>query len=304
MRWIVGVDLRPRSLGALRFASWLGAVTSDVGKEARAAPGMGEVDRFIAVHVLEDEHLRAALKTQHLDELEAAARGQLRKLLDEEDRDGRVVEMEVVRAATADEGLRAERESRRADGMVIGRVAGKEDRRLVRLGRVARRLLRDPPAPIFVVPPDHGRRDRIDGPIVALTSLDSNAEAACALASSLAARTGRPLDLVHVVPHLAANSPEFIPVTMLAEHNEELIKRGEQDLDAWVRARKLHPSRTHVLRGDLFDAAVLHAEEARAPFLVVGVHHRGGLERLVSPSIASELAATSTVPVLVVPSGG
>jgi nucleotide-binding universal stress UspA family protein len=56
-----------------------------------------------------------------------------------------------------------------------------------------------------------------------------------------------------------------------------------------------------VLRGELFDAAVLHAEQVGAPVLVVGVHHRGGLERLLSPSIASELAATATLPVAVVP---
>lgn len=293
MRWIIGLDLRPRSVGALRFASWLGAAT---------APR--EAERFIAVHVLEEEHLRAALRTQHLAEVEAAARGQVRRLLDAEDPDGRIVEVEVVQATAADEGLRAEQKARGADGAVIGRIARREERRLVRLGRVARRLLRDPPGPTFVIPPDLGRDAIGDGPIVALTSLDVDAEAACAFAARLAARTGRPLDLVHVVPHLAANSPEFIPAHLLAEHSEELVKQGEKDLAAWVKDRGLHPSRTHVLRGDLFDAAVLHAEQVRAPFIVIGLHPRGGLERLVSPSIASELAATATVPVLVVPAAG
>ncbi|MFO0583919.1 MAG: universal stress protein [Anaeromyxobacter sp.] len=290
MRWIIGLDLRPRSVGALRFASWLGA---------ESAPR--EPERFVAVHVLEEEHLRAALRSQHLSEVEAAARGQVRRLLDEEDPEGRIVEVEVVQSTHADEGLRAERVSRKADGAIIGRLAGADERRIVRLGRVARRLLRDPPGPTFVVPPDLRRGAVGSGPVVALTSLDADAEAACDLAAALAARLGRPLDLVHVVPHLAASSPEFVPAALLAEETAVLVAQGEKDLAAWIRARGLHPSRTHVLRGDLFDAAVLHAEQARAPFLVVGVHVRGGLERLVSPSIASELAATSTLPVLVVP---
>jgi nucleotide-binding universal stress UspA family protein len=174
---------------------------------------------------------------------------------------------------------------------------------MVRLGKVARRLLRDPSVPLVIVPPDLSRSAVGTGPVVALTSLDEDAEAACRFAADLARRTGRALDLVHVVPHLAASSPEFIPVALAAERGEELIAEGEKALAAWVREQKLRPSRTNVIRGELFDASVLHAEEVRAPILVVGVHHRGGLERLLSPSIASELAATATLPVAVVPAG-
>jgi nucleotide-binding universal stress UspA family protein len=290
MKWIVGLDLRPRSRGALHFASWLGAAT---------APR--EPDQFIAVHVLEEDHLLAALKTQHLTEVEAAARAEVRRTLDQEDPEGRIREIAVVQSTVADEGLRAERAARHADGMVVGRIARREERRIFRLGRVARRLLHDPGCPLVVVPPDLEPRAIGTGPIVALTSLDVDAEAGCDFAAALAARTGRPLDVVHVVPHLAANSPEFIPAALLSERTEELVARGEKDLEAWLRTRKLRPSRTHVLRGELFDTAILHAEQVRAPLLVVGVHHRGGLGRLLSPSISSELAATATVPVLVVP---
>jgi nucleotide-binding universal stress UspA family protein len=290
MRWIVGLDLRPRSLGALHFASWLGDAT---------APR--EPDTFVAVHVLEQEHLRAALKTRHLDEIEAAASTEARRTLDREDPGGRVTEVEIVQAVGADQGLLTTRAERKADGIIVGRIAQREERRLVRLGRVARRLLRDPGKPLLVVPPDLGPAAIGTGPVVALTSLEPEAVEACRFAADLARRTGRPLDVVHVVPHLAASSPEFIPVALAAERGEELIREGEKALAAWVGRLGLHPSRTHVIRGELFDAAVLHAEEVRAPLLVVGARRRGGLERLLSPSIASELAATSTVPVAVVP---
>jgi hypothetical protein len=56
MRWILGLDLEPRSRGAVQLARWI----------ARATRGG---DEFVAVHVLGEDHVRAILKHQHLDEI-------------------------------------------------------------------------------------------------------------------------------------------------------------------------------------------------------------------------------------------
>jgi nucleotide-binding universal stress UspA family protein len=292
MRWIVGLDLRPRSAGALHFASWLADAT---------APR--DPDTFVAVHVLEGEHLRAVLRTHHLDEVAAAARAQVTRTLEAEGPGGRVRELDVRQAPHADEGLAAARAAHDAGGMVIGRIARREEQRILRLGRVARRLLRAQPCPLVVVPPDVGPAQLGDGPVVALTSLEDDAVTAARFAAGLARRLGRVFELLHVVPHLSAHSPEFLPVAALDERSEELVAEGQKGLAAWVKAHDLAPDRSTVLRGELFEVATLHAERERAPLLVVGGHRRGALERYLTPSIGGELAATATVPVAVVPQG-
>src|SRR4029450_10444023 len=128
MKWIIGLDLRPRSFGALHFATWL---TKTVPKAD---------DRFIAVHVLEPEHLRAALRVSHLDEVLAAARDAGKRILEREAPGERIRELEIVEGQEADEGLVAAVARHGADALVIGRIAGRSESALVRLGRVARRL--------------------------------------------------------------------------------------------------------------------------------------------------------------------
>jgi nucleotide-binding universal stress UspA family protein len=290
MRWIVGLDLLPRSAGAVHFASWLAGATAPRG-----------ADGFVAVHVLEQEHLRAALRTHHLDELLASARAAVVRTLEAEGAAGAVGDLDVVQAATADEGLAAARVARDAGAVVLGRRARRDEDRLVRLGRVARRLLRAPPCPLVVVPPDLGPADLGDGPVLVLTSLEDDALSAARFGADLARRTGRRLELLHVVPHLAANSPEFLPAAALEERTEELVAEGERALAAWVRRHALAPDATLVRPGDLFSVAPRRAEVARAPVLVVGARRRGAVERWLTPSIATELAATAPVPVAVVP---
>jgi nucleotide-binding universal stress UspA family protein len=286
MKWIIGLDLRPRSFGALHFATWL----------TKTAPKGDE--RFIAVHVLEPEHLRAALKYQHMDEVLASARDAGHRILEHEAPVERVRELEIVQADSADEGLAAALARHDADALIVGRIAGRSETALVRLGRVARQLVRRLPAPVVVVPPDIAAADLGSGPVVALTSLDDSATAACRFAARIAQWTGRRLVVVHVVPYLEL---PYLPGASMDEIARDQRRAAEIALGAWIQREQLHADEALVEQGDVLDRAEVIAEERDAPLLVIGSSRRTGLERLTTPSMGRELAATSAVPVAVVP---
>jgi nucleotide-binding universal stress UspA family protein len=287
MRWVLGLDLRPRSAGALRFAGWL----------ASAAPG----ESFVAVHVLEEELLRTALRTRHLDEVVAAAGQAAREALEGEPSVAAAARLEVTRGVVAAETLDEARLAHAADGIVVGRAAGSTEWRLVRLGRTARRLVRALRAPVVVVPPDLAPEQVGAGPVVALASLREDSAEACRFAAAFAARTGRPLVVLHVCPALASSALPYLPAEPMERAARELVLDAERDLAAFLASTGVAPQRAVVRPGDVVEEALALVGAQRAALLVVGAHRRGGLERWVAPSTGRDLAASAPVPVAIVP---
>ncbi|MCA9704742.1 MAG: universal stress protein [Myxococcales bacterium] len=138
-RWVVGLDLRPSGQGALRFAHWLAGATRQ-GQPT-----------FVGVHVLVEAHLRAALRYHHLDEVETNAKALAERVVGEVSEDEFLAERKVICGRTAEEALAELARPSGTRALVIGRQARRGEKRLVRLGRVARRLLRTLPAPVVVV---------------------------------------------------------------------------------------------------------------------------------------------------------
>ncbi len=282
MRWIVGLDLRPGSEGPTRFARWLVE-----GSRPRAAA------EVVYVHVLEEEHLRSALRQHHLDEVTAAARGAAERLLSSV---GVTGELRIVQGLSAEDALEAARASAGAQGVVIGRAAGREGPAIVRLGRVARRVLRRLASPVAVVPPDFRGADAGGGPVVALSSLREDAVGACRLAAALAAELGRPLAICHVA---RAEALPYLPAAAIDLESRRIA--GEEELARWLAANGLHPDSTAVLVGSPVDLALEWAEAAKAPFVVAGSRHLSMVERVIQASTGSALAATARCPVVVAP---
>lgn len=288
MKWIVGLDLRHRSHGALQFARWL----------SRLSPS----ERFAALHVLEPEHLRAALRTHHLDEVVAAARIEAQRVVRDEAQGARVEEVDVVhRDSDADVALADEARARGADALAVGRIARREERRIVRLGRVARRLLRTLPLPVVVAPPDLDVDQLGSGPVIALTSLSEDALAACRFAEGFAARVRRPLLVAHVVSFVELPYLKGAPLEDVAR---EELRAGEAALARWVTEHAIRADETVVLQGEVLDRTDVLARERGAPLVVVGAKRRAGIDALAHPSIGRELAATAPVSVAVVPTAG
>jgi len=284
-KWIVGLDLHPSGVGALRFAKWL-AEASD--------------DALVGIHVLEESYLRAALKYHHLDELVEGATTVARKALEDVGAAAAIESLGVLQGSTPSESLEAAHAHHAAEGLILGRQAKKEGRDIFRLGRVARRLLRRLPGPTFVIPPDYDPAGA-DGPVVAAVSLQEDCDASVAFALALSKRTSRPLVLLHVVPTPDDYAAHYLPEASLAKMREDNRSEAVAELESWAADRGCADAEKAVSLGGVVSQTVRFATERRATALVAGSRRLSTFERLLLTSIASELAAMATCPVAVVP---
>lgn len=290
MRWIVGLDLSPLSQGALHFARWLGDTTRPAGGET-----------FVGVHVLSDEHLRMVLRYHHLDEVKQAAEAEAAKALQRSGAAGHVGEVRVVQGPTAEEGLLRARGEIGGDALLIGRAGRRSGLHLVRLGGVARHLLLRAPCPLVVVPPDLEVADLGTGPIVALARIGEGSVETCRFAVALAARLGRGVVLLHVVPLPDEYGAGHLPADTVGRLRRELLDEGHQALGAWAAAQGLGQAEVAVRQGSIVEEACAFAAERGAPLLVAGSHPRGTVEGILASGVGVELAAAARCPVAVVP---
>jgi nucleotide-binding universal stress UspA family protein len=211
--------------------------------------------------------------------------------------------VQLIQALDAAEALQQAVTSQRADALVVGRAApGAAGVRIVRLGRVARRLLRSATMPLVVVPPDVTTDALGDGPLVALVRLDARSARTATFAAALAGRLGRPLALIHVIPPTLEQAAPFFPADLGEKVASEQRARGEEALARWVAGSGLAPQLTAVLPGNPIDAALAFADARRAPLLLVGARPLHGIASVLAAGTASVLAAVAALPVVVVPS--
>jgi nucleotide-binding universal stress UspA family protein len=287
-RWILGLDLRSHSLGAANFASWLARTSQVAGGE-----------RVVAVHVLEEAHLRAALRYHHLAEVKQSARGLAESRLNGIDF-GRPIDIELIEGGTAEERLEAARLYHNAAGLIIGRYATREGHHLLRLGRVARRLLRALAAPTLVVPPDYDA-DQSDGPIVVAVDLDDDCRHGARFAREMGTRLDRKIVLVHVVATPDDYGAYYLPEASLEKLRVEQQEHGKHGLDEWAQQHGFSDADQVVLQGGVIEQIIKFAGQSRACLVVSGSRRLTPFERFFLTSVGSELAAVSPVPVAVVP---
>jgi nucleotide-binding universal stress UspA family protein len=287
MKWIVGLDLRASSRGALHFASWVAA-----------KPGGPAV---VPIHVLEEEHLQYVLRYRHLDEITAGARAAAERAVVTEGLAGRMDDVRIVQALRADEALSRACADERAEALVVGRIAKRTRHPLVRLGRVARRLVRNLPVPVVVVPPDLLEGGIGPGPVVGLSALDDDSVQACRFARELATLLERELQVVHVLPDPAAAAAYGLPAGKVEQLRAEARERARADLSRWLGEAAIPTARPVVRVGDCVDEALEHAREHRPPMLVVGARQLPTVQRMFAPSVGRELAASAPIAVAVVP---
>jgi nucleotide-binding universal stress UspA family protein len=293
MKWIVGLDLRRLSQGAIRFAAWLGRSSTAQGGE-----------HIVGIHVLEEAHLRAALRYHHLKELVDGAREAAEEVVTRVGAEEQIDEIHIVQGGTAERSLEAARIYHHADAIIIGRYAKREGRSLLRLGRVARRIVRRLAMPVVVVPPDHDPPQGNEGPVLASVNLGEETDEAVAFAASLAERLQRPLVLAHVVPRPEDYGAHYIPEASIDRMTREHQQEGEQALAEWASAHGHHDAERVVLQGGVVDRLVDLAVERDASLLVAGSRQLSTFERVLLTSVGSELAATAPCPVAIVPPTG
>lgn len=277
-RWIVGIDLRPRSDGAVTLATWLHA----------QAP---EAIELVGIHVAEagegEEDGGARVRTA-TEQAVARARAAF-------------VAVEVVAADDPATALATAQQARAARGLIIGRRANSEDAALNRLGSVARRLLRRLVAPTFVVPPDLALARLGAGPVVVAVTPDEASVGAVKIGQKLSAVLRRPLAFVTVVSTpVDYIAPDRVhPVA--EERAAQKMRAADATTSAWLLEQGVH-GQVFVRRGDTLSQIEVTATELAAPFVVCGSRLLGIAGRLFGLSVSSELAAVAGLPVLVVPS--
>jgi nucleotide-binding universal stress UspA family protein len=272
--WIVGLDLGDRSFGALVVGHWLSAGSDPV-------VGAYVLETWMRPYVAADLIATVDRAVAHA----AAQQGVPPP--------ARILLLEAPRA---EDGLARAAEA--AAGLVIGRAAPAGAASLVRLGHVARRLLRTLPAPVVVVPRDLTAVPT--GPILLATDLGDATAAALPFAQRLAARHGRPLELVHVgEPRHSDLIDELEPIWLAIrdEHRAQV----ERAVDAWMLDHRLGNVPRHVVYGDAATKIAEVAAARRAALVVVGSRRLGTAGRMFLGSTASALAGTATCPVAVVP---
>ena len=283
-RWLVGLDLLPQSVGVLRVAEWL---------RAGAPPA-----HCVGVHVVETGLLRFV--GERTSTILDAARATLEETLRDTDALEAFTALEAIAAPDAEHGLVAAAARHQASGMVLGRWSRRGDTSLIRLGRVARRILRELPVPVIVTPPDLTRRELTgDGPIVLATDLTDASADAARFAVGLASRQGRRLIVVYVA----------VPIThaslYVLDDEWEVLRRQEEQLvagrvDAWARAHA--PGAEVVIAAGPVAERLLEIQSGRgAVMIVVGSRRLSLAERIFGSSLASGLAAIAPCPVAVVP---
>ena len=285
-KWLVGLDLGPRSDGAIRYAAWL----------ARTCGAT-----LIGAHVMAEEYLRIALRYHHLGDLEAKAMDAARGLVSQASAADVISDIIVGRGKTIEEQLQQLREQHGCTGVIVGRNAPREGHHALRLGQVARRLLRSLQSPVIVVPPDWSEHDLGSGPILAGCSLDEDSELACAMARDLAVRTGRDLELVHIAPMPDHHSAQYLSDETLAAIRKEHLSEGEAALATWAKQHGYDDAATTVVLGTVSERLAALAAERQALAITVGSRRLSSFERWLLASCGTSLAAHAACPVLVAP---
>jgi nucleotide-binding universal stress UspA family protein len=277
-RWLVGLDLLPQNTGVLRFGAWLG--------------------RCRGVHVVETGLLRFV--GEELSTVLEGARASMERSLAEAEARAVFEGLQAVASVTAERGLIEAAAREQPTALVIGRWSRRGERGLVRLGRVARRILRELPTAVIVTPPDLQASQIGAGPLLVATDLSEGSAAAYRFAAALAAEQGRGVVLVHVavpIEHAAIYTLDRGWEALRAQE-QELVRR---EVEAWVAAHAAGASAVEIRYGAVEEQLLALAAALDAPLIVTGSRRLSLAERIFGSSLASSLAGVATCPVAVVP---
>jgi nucleotide-binding universal stress UspA family protein len=281
LKWILGLDLGPDSAGAVRTASWMSATSQPPARQ-----------RVIGVHVVPSRP-RIDVRDDEADEIAAKAEEAARDSVRAGGAEDGVDRIDVVFGAQPSEQLATACRYHHAHGILIGRHAASDEETFVRLGRVARRLIRELPAAVMVVPPDH--RPETDeggrpGPVVVATDLTDDSIAAGRFGLQMARELGADLVLVHV-----HRGSEYALVTTQADEADDVA------FERWSREYGLGGARRVTQRGDVVNRMLSIGHHEKASMLVCGSRHLTNVQRVFQASTGTDLARFAPRPVLIVP---
>lgn len=288
MRWVVGVDLRPHSHGAINFAAWL-----------HANDKTGQVT-LEALHVIESRLFELPEAPPRAELIGRAKQATIAALTARRAVDA-FAHIDAIEADDVIDTLAAAGALASTTGIIIGRRAADSDDRVIRLGKVARRLLRRLDSPVFVVPPDLERAHIGAGPIVCAVDLDQHGVDVARFGELFGEAIGRPARLVHVVDKGDPIGMEYLPEITWTDLRTRARETGQAALAKWREDAGL-TAYTLLAEGQTVPKLISAARELDACMILCGSRQLSLAQRMWMSSIGSSLAAAAHLPVGVIPS--
>ena len=287
MRWVVGLDLRAHSSGAIHFANWL---------YQQGQPG---TQMLTGLHAVDPEVFKLARAPSRSEVLGSARKAAEAAVLSRGARPA-FTAIDAVESEDVIESLAEAARLAATTGLIVGRRARSDDFALVRLGKVARRLLRRLEGPMFVVPPELERDGIGSGPILCAVELDAQGAAVARFGERLGRSLKRPVQLVHVFDAGDPIGMEYLPEGSWDDMHRVRHETSEVSLERWRQASGL-AAPTMLATGQTVAELVSAAQSFAACMLLCGSRRLSLAQRMWSASVASTLAAAADLPVGVVP---
>jgi nucleotide-binding universal stress UspA family protein len=188
-------------------------------------------------------------------------------------------------------------EKTKADLVVVGTHGSKGFERWL-MGSVTEKLMRHCPVPLMVI---GGRRKAGTPPpgidsILVTTDFSDGTSDAMKYAFSIAQESGAKIDLLHVID-------EHVMVEAPSDVRESMIDGIRKKLDDLVpgTAKSRREANTTVATGTPYQAILKTAKKDKVGLIVMNVHGKGMLDRVLVGSTAERVVRGAECPVLLIP---
>jgi nucleotide-binding universal stress UspA family protein len=287
-KWILGLDLREGAEGPLVFAGWL-------------STQLGATQSVVLepIHAIERDEIGLLTNADKREQIVILAEDAVTRTLGRAGVTNGIANTRLVEVGEPQDVLASA--AREADGLIIGRLAPRGKDRIVRLGSVARRLLRTLPAPTLVVPPDLHYEQIGKGPIILACDMHEDSNGATRFALRMAERLSRELIFAHVVPMPYGWSVGYLSADIVTQIRADVRGQGERALERWATNQGITGLRGVVCEGMVAAELTSLARQEDAVMLVAGSRKLNSLERLFVTSVGCELAASASCTVALVP---
>ena len=214
------------------------------------------------------------------------------------------VHQEVIEAGAVHKEILIQASRLSADLIVMG-THGRSGVDHLFLGSVAEKTLRTSPVPVLTVPPrapEHAAAGMPFRSILCAVDFSPDSARALSYAASLAQHSGGRLTIIHVVETMVVGyDPRGgnFDIEGLSKATVALARTQLQECAASVTAGA-SPIETVLGEGKPYRDILREAQQRGADLIVVGVHGRSALDRLVFGSTADHLVRRSTCPILTV----
>lgn len=281
---LVAVDLAIGHLSPLRFAAWW--ANAHDGKDV------------IAVHVMPVSTLdQLARLDAHFDD------GRVRESMEQA---ADVVRVQpkanvVVRARSVEDGILDACAEYPGDLLVMGRRAVGVGPSWLRLGSVARHMLRRLPRQVVIVPREW-RPPLSRGPVLAMATTDASSAVALAAADRHAQQLDVPLVIGHAIDDPERELSPYFPQRVIEDMRTKRRGREGADFSEWLGDQRLRARTTKIVElGSARELAADLVAREHPCVVVVGSRRLALHDRWFGGSTSTDLAAHLEAPVLVVP---